>query len=178
MNDKCNINYHQEKEKEAEMEIDSDKSENDESKKEILFKDDQAIDDFLNSLNKEDMSNSIDDIEQKVFKDNFYPIDKNNTGNNRRITINEKLNILEEVKAKGRNKTALKYGLAESTLTYWKQQENKLMKSSNKNIKITLHKGRKPIYPEIEQNLINFIEFNHKLLNPVTSYSIHNKSIK
>ena len=63
MNDNCNINYHQEKEKEAEMEIDSDKSENDESKKEILFKDDQAIDDFLNSLNKEDMSNSINDIE-------------------------------------------------------------------------------------------------------------------
>lgn len=156
MNDNCNINYHQEKENEAEMEIESDKSENDESKKEILFKDDQSIDEFLNNLNTEDMSNSIDDIEQKVFKDNFSPIDKNNTGNNRRITIKEKLNILDEAKTKGRNKTALKYGIAESTLTYWKQQENKLMESSNKNIKITLHKCRKPIYPEIEQKLIKF----------------------
>ena len=67
------------------------------------------------------------------------------------------MNILDEVKAKGRNKTALKYGIAESTLIYWKQQENKLMESSNKNIKITLHKGRKPIYPDIEEKLINFI---------------------
>ena len=82
MKDNCNINYHQEKEKEVEMETESDNSENDESKKEIIFKDDQSIDEFLNNLNTEDMSNSIDDIEQKVFKDNFYPIDKNNTGNN------------------------------------------------------------------------------------------------
>jgi hypothetical protein len=177
MNDNCNINYHQEKEKEAEMEIESDKSENYESKKEILFKDDQLIDEFLNNLNTDDMSNSIYDIEQKVFIDNFSPIDKNNTGNNRRITIKEKLNILDEVKAKGRNKTALKYGIAESTLTYWKQQENKLMES-NKNIKIILHKGRKPIYPEIEEKLINFIEFNRKLLNPLTSYSIAQQMYK
>ena len=36
---KLNTNYHEEKEKDDEMEIDSDKSENDESQKEILFKD-------------------------------------------------------------------------------------------------------------------------------------------
>ena len=37
-----------------------------------------------------------------------------NLGNCRRITIAKKLDILAEVKAKGRNKTALKYGISES----------------------------------------------------------------
>ena len=98
-----------------------------------------------------------------------------NSGNCRRINIAQNLDILAEFKANGRNKTAIKYGISESTLTYWKQQENDLRNANYKYKKITLSLGRKPKYSEIEENLVNFIEFNPKLLNPITSYSIAQK---
>ena len=48
---------------------------------------------------------------------------KKNTGDNRRIIIKEKLLILDETKAYGRNKTTLKYNLEESIITYWKKEK-------------------------------------------------------
>ena len=49
-----------------------------------------------------------------------------------------------KLKLMGRNKKALKYGIAESTLTYWKKQENDLRNANYKYKKITLNLGRKP----------------------------------
>lgn len=66
----------------------------------------------------------------------------------------------------------MKYNLAESTLTYWKKEEYKLREITDKNKRITIHPGRKNIYPDIDEKLINFIEFNRKLLNPITTFSI------
>ena len=62
-------------------------------------------------------------------------------------------NILDEVKAYGRNKTALKYNLAEYTLSYWKKEEFKLIEAKDKNKRITLQKGRKNIYRKLKKNL-------------------------
>ena len=41
-----------------------------------------------------------------------------------------------------------------------------------------MHKGGKPINNKIEDQLISFIEFNRKLNNPITTYSIFIKLLE
>lgn len=52
------------------------------------------------------------------------------------------------------------------------QRETEYNEALNKDTKISLHKGRKPNYNNIEQILINFIEFNRKALNPIITWCI------
>ena len=52
------------------------------------------------------------------------------------------------------------------------QRESEYKDAPNKIIKITLHKGRTPKYNNIEQLFVNFIEFNRKALNPITTWCI------
>ena len=57
-------------------------------------------------------------------------------------------------------------------------QEEDLKSQKNKAIRITIHKGPTPKFNDIENNLIEFIEFNRKLNNPVTTWCIANELFK
>lgn len=86
--------------------------------------------------------------------------------------------MIDFAKAIGRNKTSFKFNIAESTVTYWCKREEFYKKALNKSKRVTLHQGSKPKYTVIEEHLINFIEFNRKLLNPITSWSLVTEMIK
>lgn len=68
--------------------------------------------------------------------------------------------------------------MSQSTVSLLVEKENDYKKIPNKNKIISLHLGPKRAYPEIYEALINFIEFNRKLFNPVTSWSIVNEIYK
>ena len=68
--------------------------------------------------------------------------------------------------------------MAGSTITYWMNQEEDLNSQKNKATRITIHKGPTPKFNDIEKNLIEFIEFNRKLNNPVTTWCIANELFK
>lgn len=57
---------------------------------------------------------------------------------------------MNEIKAYDRNKTALKYNLVESSITYWKKEEPK---QKIKIKELPSFQDRKNIYPEIEEKL-------------------------
>ena len=46
------------------------------------------------------------------------------------------------------------------------------IEAPNKNSKITFYKGHFHKYNNIEQLIVNFIEFNRKALNPITTWFI------
>lgn len=41
-----------------------------------------------------------------------------------------------------------------------------------------MHKGKPPLNPDIENKLISFIEFNRRLYNPITTYSLYLKLLE
>ena len=53
-----------------------------------------------------------------------------------------------------------------------KKESSFLNLPSNKLNKKTLNTGKSILYPEVEINLINFIEFNRKCLNPISTWSL------
>ena len=91
------------------------------NKEVFYFDNEEDINKFLDSIEnnlKDDNSLDMKEYEEnELIKNNISGLLKKTTGDNRRITIKEKLLILEEAKAFGRNKTALKYNIVESTLT-------------------------------------------------------------
>ena len=68
--------------------------------------------------------------------------------------------------------------IAGSTITYGTKREEDLKAQKNKANKITIHKGPTPKYLDIENNLTEFIEFNRKLNDPVTTWYIANGLFK
>lgn len=55
----------------------------------------------------------------------------------------------------------------------WFKNKNKFLSLYlDKLKKTTVHKGGKPVNTKIEDKLISYIEFNRKLNNPITTYSI------
>ena len=52
------------------------------------------------------------------------------------------------------------------------QRKTEYNEAPNKDAQITLHRGSIPNYNNIEQILVNFIEYNRKALNPITIWSI------
>ena len=56
--------------------------------------------------------------------------------------------------------------------------KDELRNQKNKEYKITIHKGAKPKYADIENNLIEFIELNRTLNNPITTCCISNEMFK
>lgn len=86
--------------------------------------------------------------------------------------------MIDFAKANGRNITSLKYNIYRKYFTYWIKREELCKRALNKSKHVTLHQGPKPKYPVIEEHLINFIEFNRKLLNPITTWSLITEMIK
>ena len=73
---------------------------------------------FLSEVNElEEACNNISILENvQNFKNSLDLSPKNNAGPNRKYTISFKLEVIDFAKAVGRNKTALKFNIAESTV--------------------------------------------------------------
>lgn len=62
-----------------------------------------------------------------------------------------------------RKSACIKYQIPESTLGDWMRNEKNLAQVSSENLKNkTLHKPRKILYPDIEIQLVQFIEIQQK----------------
>ena len=51
-------------------------------------------------------------------------------------------------------------------------QKDNLLNQTNKDKRISIYKGCKPKLIDIENNLVEFIEFNRKLNNPITTWCL------
>jgi hypothetical protein len=68
----------------------------------------------------------------------------------------------------------IKYNIPRITFNDWLKNKNKFLSlNSNKLMKTTIHKGRKPLNIEVEDKIISFFEFNRKLYNPITIFNIY-----
>ena len=98
---------------------------------------------------------------------------------NTRITIKSKLEAVQFAKMFNNNtQAALKFGVDESTIRRWRAKEEEFKKQSHINTKITLHKGKESKFKSIEQYLINFIDTNRKMGNPISTLAIIAEIIK
>ena len=70
---------------------------------------------------------------------------------------------------------AYKFNVDESTIRKWRKNEEEYKKVSQPETRISIHKGPKSIYGELEPRLIRFIEINRRLGKKVTTYSIINQ---
>ena len=95
----------------------------------------------------------------------------NNKKGKKLHSIFSKLKIIEYAKHTSRKDAIKKFNVPEQTLSDWFKNESKFLEIKNKN-KTTIHKGGNLLNPEIEKKLISHIEFNRKLLNPITTISL------
>ena len=58
------------------------------------------------------------------------------------------------------------------------KEENDLINKTNNDKRITIHKGLIQKLIVIENNLVLFIKFNHKLYNPITTWCLLNEIFK
>ena len=85
--------------------------------------------------------------------------------------MSSKLKIIKYAEEHGRIEARDKYNIPESTLRDWLKNKEKFESlDSNKLSLTTLHKGRRPKYPETNNKLIDYIEFNRKLGLPITTW--------
>ena len=97
----------------------------------------------------------------------------NNKSGTRLHTIESKLKIIKYAKEHSRKEACNKFSIPNSTLSDWFKNEVKFKSLPAEKLKKTnLHKGGSLLYPDIEIQLINFIEFNRKMFNPITTWSI------
>ena len=98
---------------------------------------------------------------------------------NTRIPIKSKLEAVQFAKMFNNNsQAALKFGVDESTIRRWRLKEEQFKKQSHINTKITLHKGKESKFKNIEHYLINFIDSNRKMGNPISTLAIIAEIIK
>ena len=98
---------------------------------------------------------------------------------NTRIPIKNKLEAVQFAKMFNNNtQAALKFGVDESTIRRWRAKEEEFKKQSHINTKITLHKGKESKFKNIEHHLINFIDSNRKMGNPISTLAIIAEIIK
>lgn len=65
---------------------------------------------------------------------------------------------------------SIKCDIQKSTINEWMKKEKEFLKVlSNNVLKKTLHKGTQLKYLDLELALINFIEFNRKLFNLIST---------
>ena len=68
---------------------------------------------------------------------------------------------------------SIKYGIPPTTIADWMKKEQAFLNlPSNMLNKKTLNKGKDILYPDVEAQLVNFIEFNRKFFNPVGTWSL------
>lgn len=88
-------------------------------------------------------------------------------------TIKSKLKIIQYAKEHTQKNVSIKYGIPPTTIADWMKKEQTFLNlPSNTLNKKTLNKGKNILYPEVEAQLVNFIEFNCKCFNLVSTWSL------
>ena len=118
-------------------------------------------------LNKKRKIIDLDNIK----KSERHSLKRNNT----RIPIIIKLQAIKYAKEFNNCNAAHKFNVDESTIRKWRKNEEEYKKVPQPEKKISIHKGPKSIYGELEPRLIRFIEINRRLGKKVTIYSIINQ---
>ena len=123
--------------------------------------------------NKEDSFEILKEVQSDSDPEEEAEKKVNNKSGVKVHTIASKLKIIKYAKEHSRREACNKFAVPSSTLSDWFKAENKFNnlpdeKLNNK----TLQKGKSILYPDIEINLINFIEFNRKLFNSITTWSL------
>ena len=106
---------------------------------------------------------------------------KKSTSDNRRITIEKKIEAVEYlIEVKSNIKAAEKYGVSEQSIRNWKSTIGNLRKASKKKEKITLHNGPKLSEETIETDvkLLDFVIINRKLGIPIITLSLKPELLK
>ena len=106
---------------------------------------------------------------------------KNTHSDNRRITIDKKIETVEySIQVKSNIKAAEKYGVSEQSIRNWKSNIDNLRKASKKKEKITLHNGPKLSEETIETDikLLDFVKINRKLGISITVLSLKLELLK
>ena len=88
------------------------------------------------------------------------------------IPISVKLQAIEYAEKNGNHKAAIAYDVNRSTIIYWRNHKNEYNNVDNPEKKIILHKGKNPLFPDIENKLYDFFGFNRKLGNCITTASL------
>ena len=88
-------------------------------------------------------------------------------------TIKSKLKIIQYVKEHSQKNTSIKFGIPPTTIHDWMKKELSFLNiPSNTLNKKTLNTEKDILCPDVEIKSINFIEFNHKRLNPISTWSL------
>ena len=125
-------------------------------------------------------SNSLEDeidLEEEISSESDLDDNLTNISNNKKgthiHTIKSKLKIINYAKKFSQKEASIKFTIPTSTINDWMEKENQFLNVSSENLnKKTLHKGTELKYPQLELALINFIEFNSKLFNPISTWSL------
>ena len=131
------------------------------------------------SENKEDTIEIFQEEENNDFDEDFneennVSISQYNKKGKKLHTILSKIKIIKYAKENSRIDAIKKYNVPYLTLSDWFKKEKEFQDlESSKLQNTTLHKGPKVKYQEIYNKFIDFIEFNRKLFNPVTTWSLN-----
>ena len=130
------------------------------------------------SENKEDtieifQEEENNDFDDDINEENNISISQYNKKGKKLHTIQSKIKIIKYAQENSRSEAIKKYNVPSSTLSDWFKKEKEFQDlESSKLQNTTLHKGPKVKYQEIYNKFIYFIEFNRKLFNPVTTWSL------
>ena len=140
------------------------------------------IDSFENLNSQDDILNQeVIEIEESdlAFESNEENPSKNNKKGVKLHYIKSKIKISKYGKTNSIKESVLKFYIPQTTINDWIKNLNKYSSlETSKLHKTTMHKGKPPLNPDIENKLISFIEFNRKLFNPITTYSLYLKLLE
>jgi len=101
---------------------------------------------------------------------------RNNKKGKKLHTIESKLEIIKYARENSVKEAIKKYNVPYTTLQDWIKNEDKFLNIPNSKLnKKTLHKGSSIMNPELDIKILNYIEFNRKLSNPITFWSLLSK---
>ena len=103
-------------------------------------------------------------------KDNKMP---NNKKGAKLHTIKSKIKVINYAKGHNISAASKEFNIPRTTINDWVKNQNIILNiDKDKYDKKSLNKGASRLYEKEEKELINFIEFNRKLFNPITTISL------
>ena len=134
----------------------------------LNYEEKKIKDNYILELPEKIEDDENDNKEDENEKNISYFINKKNQGI---YILREKLSVIELAEKSSNYKAALIYNVNESTIRYWRKMKERYIAESNNN-KSNINKGRENCNLEIDLKLIEFIEFNRKIGNSITVYSL------
>ena len=117
------------------------------------------------------------EIQEEISSDSDLESQSYSIVNNKKGTyihmIKSKLKVIKYEKPFSQKEASIKYTIPKSTINDWMKKEKEFANVPHEKLaKKTFHKGKQLNYPALETALINFIEFNMKLFNPISTMSL------